>query len=120
MKKRDMTRIQVAFIGLEIVTLVKNFSDQPVSRGRIERFVCRQKRRFSGTQIGKDESGHLLARISRMVDLVSKLFVRRLAGLFETISVNVVEPTVIETTKSAVLNSAIAQIGPAMRTVQSQ
>ena len=42
-KKRDMTWIQVAFIGLEVVALVKNFSDQPVSRRSIERFVRGQK-----------------------------------------------------------------------------
>src|SRR5215468_7952963 len=28
-KKRDVTRVQVAFIRLEVVALVKNFSDQP-------------------------------------------------------------------------------------------
>src|SRR5262249_21595217 len=50
-------------LDLEIVALVKNFSDQPVSRRRIERFVRGQKRRFSGTRVGKDKSRHLLARI---------------------------------------------------------
>jgi hypothetical protein len=55
-----------------------------------------------------------------MVNLVSKLFVRRLAGLFQTISINVIEPTVIKTTESTVLDSAVAQIGPAMRTMQPQ
>src|SRR5262245_45217947 len=112
-----MTRIQVAFIGLEIVAFVKIFSDQPVSRRRIERFVRRQKGRFSGTHVGKDESGHLLARISGMMNLMSKLFVCRLARLFQTISMNVIEPTVIEAAKSAVFHSAIAQIGATMRTV---
>jgi hypothetical protein len=55
-----------------------------------------------------------------MVDLVSKVLARRLTGLLQTISMNVIEPTVIETAESAVLNSAIAQIGATMRTVQSQ
>jgi hypothetical protein len=120
MKKRNMARIQISFIGLEIVALVKNFCYQPVSRRCIERFVRRQKRRFSGTHIGKDESADFLARIGRMVDLVSKVSVRRLAGLFETISMNVIKPTMIKTTESTVLNSAIAQIAPTMRTVESQ
>src|SRR5262245_19625494 len=120
MKKRDMARIHVAFIGLEIVALVKNFGDQPVSRGRVERLVSRQKRRFSGTHIGKDESADFLARIGRMVDLVSKVLARSLTGLFQTVSMNVIEPAVIETTKSPIFDAAIAEIGPAMRTVQPQ
>jgi hypothetical protein len=33
---------------------------------------------------------------------------------------NVIEPTVIKTTESAAFNSAVAQIGAAMRTVQRQ
>src|SRR5262245_22669959 len=115
-----MTRIQVAFISLEIVALVKNFSYQPVSRRRIERLVSRQKRRFSGTHVRKDKSRHLLARISEMMNLVSKLFIRGFAGLFETISMNVIEPAVIEAAESTVLHSAVAQIGATMRTVQSQ
>ena len=113
-----MARIQIAFIGLEIVALVKNLGYQPVSRRRIERFVRRQKGRCPGTHIGKDESAHLLARIGRMVDLVSKVSARRLAGLFETISMNVIKPTMIKTTESTVLNSTVAQIGPPVRTVQ--
>src|SRR5215813_12550242 len=119
-EKRDMARIQVAFIGLEIVALVINFSDQPVSRRRIERFVRRLKRRFSGTHVGKDEASHLLARIGRMVNLVTKVFVHRLARLFQTISMNVIEPTVIEAAESAVFHSTVAQIGPPMRTVKPQ
>jgi hypothetical protein len=115
-----MARIQVPFIGLEIVALVKNFSNQPVSRRRIERFVGRQKRRFSGTHIGKDESANFLARIGRMLDLVSKVLARSLTGLFQTVSMNVIEPTVIKATEPTIFDSAVAQIGPAMRTVESQ
>src|SRR5215510_4914071 len=107
-KKRDMARIQVAFIGLEIVALVINFSDQPVSRRRIERFVRGQKGRFSGTHVGKDESRHFPARIGGMVNLVTKVFVRRLAGLFQTIAMNVIEPTVIEAAESAVFHSTVS------------
>ena len=115
-----MARIQVAFIGLEIVALVKNFSDQPVSWRGIQGFVSRQKRRFPGTHIGKYEPAHLLARISRMVDLVSKVLARSLTRLFQTVSMNVIEPAVVKTTKSPIFDAAIAQIGPAMRTVQPQ
>src|SRR4029453_8182576 len=110
MEKRDMARIQVTFIGLEIVALVKNFSDQPVSRRRIQGLVSRQKRRFPGTHIGKDEPADFLARISEMMNLMSKLFVRRLTGLFQTISMNVIEPAVVKTTKSPIFDSAVAQI----------
>jgi hypothetical protein len=53
-----------------------------------------------------------------MVNFISKVPARRLTGLFQTISMNVVEPTVIEATESTVLDSAVAQIGPAMRTMQ--
>src|SRR5215468_3553778 len=104
-----MTRVQVAFIRLEVVALVKNFSDQPVSRRRIEGFVRRQKGRFSGTHVGKDESRHFPARIGGMVDLVTEVFVCPLTGLFQTISMNVIEPTVIEAAESAVFHSTVAQ-----------
>ena len=50
-----------------------------------------------------------------MVDLVSKVSARRLAGLFETISMNVIEPAVIQTTESAVLDPTlvVAKVEPA-------
>jgi hypothetical protein len=54
-----------------------------------------------------------------MTNLMAKLFVGRLAGLFQTISVDVIEPAVIKTTEPAVFNSAVAQIGATVRTVQS-
>ena len=46
-----------------------------------------------------------------MVNFVTKVFVRGLAGLFQTISMNVIEPTVIEAAESAVLDPAVTQIG---------
>jgi hypothetical protein len=99
---------------------VKNLGNQPVSWRRIQGLVSRQKRRFPGTHVGTAESAHFLARIGGMVHLVSKLLVRRLAGLFQTISMNVVEPTVIEAAESAVFNPAVTQIGATMRTVQPE
>src|SRR4029450_9245380 len=102
----------VAFIGLEMVTLVKNFSNQPVSWRRTQRFVGRQERRFSWTHISKDESAHFLARIGRMANFVSKVPARSLTGLIQAISMNVIEPAVIKTTESTGLDSAGAPRGP--------
>jgi hypothetical protein len=55
-----------------------------------------------------------------MANLMAKLFVGRLTGLLQTISMNVIQPTVIKTTEPAVLDSAVAQIRATMRTVHPQ
>jgi hypothetical protein len=54
------------------------------------------------------------------MDFLAKPLPGRLAGLLEAVAVDVIKPAMIETAESAVFDSAVTQIGPAMRTMQPQ
>ena len=55
-----------------------------------------------------------------MLDCVAVGAAARLARLFQTAAVNIVEPAVIEATQPTVFDAAVAQIRAAMRAMQSE
>ena len=120
MKIRDMTGIEVAFIGLKVIALVENFGHKHMAGRREKRFVPGKKRRLARSHVAEDNSGALLAGIGRMVHFLAKPFARRLAGLFEAITVSVVKPAVVETAQATVLDPSITQVGASMRAMQAE
>ena len=120
MQIRHVARIEVAFVGLEVIALVKNFGHEHVARWRKKRFVSGEKRRFARSHVGKNNPGSLLAWIGQVMDFLAKPLPGRLAGLLEAVAVDVIKPAMIKTAESAVFDAAVAQIGPAMRTMQPE
>jgi hypothetical protein len=89
-------------------------------RGGVKKFVVGKERRRAGSHIRKNHSSSLLTRIRGMANKISVLAPAGFAGLFETVPMNVVEPTVVKTPEPAVFDPAVAQVGPSVRAVNSQ
>jgi hypothetical protein len=64
MQIRHVARIEVAFVGLEVVALVKDFGHKHVARRRKKGFVSGEERWFAGSHIGKNDPGSFLAGVS--------------------------------------------------------
>src|SRR5437773_1812806 len=77
----------------------------------------RQERRLSWPQVRKDQTTGFDARIRSMANPLVEPAPGRFAGLLAAFPIDVVEPAVVDAPQSAVFNAAIAQVGPAMRTV---
>jgi hypothetical protein len=55
-----------------------------------------------------------------MTDLIPIRASSGLAGLFDDAAANIIEPTVVNTSESAVFDPSIAEIGSTMGTMQTQ
>jgi hypothetical protein len=90
MQIREMNRIDVSLVGLEIVALMKNLRHVEMIRISFEKFIVRHQRRLPRPHIGENDSTCFLARISKMTNGIATLAAARLARLFETASVNII------------------------------
>src|SRR6266436_6481900 len=96
-EKREMNRIYVSLIGLQITALMKDLCDVEMVWRRFEKFIIRKQRGLVGSYVGKDHSSCFLARISEMANRVPVLSAPRLSRLLQTATFNIIEPAVIET-----------------------
>src|SRR5262249_55474165 len=117
---RQVRWVDVALVALQIVAVVVVLVDEEAFLWTVEKPVVGEQRRLAGTQVGEDDAGLLLAGIGEMADALVKGAADRFTGLLETPPAAVVEPAVVETAQPAVLQSAIAQISPAVRAVQAE
>jgi hypothetical protein len=90
MKIREMNRIDVSLVGLEIVALMKDLRNVEMIRISFEKFIIGKQRRCARSHVGEDHPAYFLARIRKMTDRISMLATARLARLFETASVNII------------------------------
>jgi len=115
MQKRKMNGIDIAFISLKIVASVKYFGRCSVFGRYGKKLIIRQQRRLARPQVGENDAAGFLAGISAMVDFLFVDATPGLARLIEDPATYIVEPAVIQTSQTAVFDSAIAQIGAPMR-----
>ena len=120
MKIREMNGIDIAFVGLLVIAIVKNLGDIKMILRGIEKIVIGQQRRLSRSHIGKDRSRLLRARIGAMANLVAMFTAAGLARLFETVTLSVIEPAMIEAAQTAVFDPAITEICATMGAVNPQ
>src|ERR1700756_861164 len=90
MKIREMNRIDVSLVGLEIVALMKDLRNVEMIRISFEKFIVRHQRRFPRPHISENHSTCFLARIRKMTNGITMLATAGLSWLFETASVNVI------------------------------
>src|SRR5438552_1528867 len=98
MKEGEMYRIYIPLIRLKVITLMEYLGNVKMIRRRVEKFIVRKQRRLTWPHIGEDYFSGFFAGISGMANGIPMLAAARLAGLFETTPVNIVEPTVVEAT----------------------
>src|SRR5438270_710927 len=115
-----MNGIDIAFVRLLVIAIVKDLGGIKMIRRGIEKIVIGQQRQLPRSHIGKDRSRLFRARIGTMANLVAMFTAPRLARLFETSAANVVEPAVIEASQTAVLDPPITEIRATMGAMNPQ
>jgi len=69
---RHVTGIEVAFVRLKVIALMKNLGYEHVTRRREQGLVAGKERRFAGAHIGKNNPGLLMTRIRWMMDFFAE------------------------------------------------
>src|SRR5258706_14576384 len=119
MQERQMHRIDIAFVGLQIVAVVKSFHHRALIRWYREKFIIRQERRLARSDVGNNNPARFLAGISAMPNVLFVGAAAGLAGLIDDAAADVVEPAVVQTTQVTVFDAAISQVGAAVRAMQA-
>jgi hypothetical protein len=120
MKKREVNRIDVALIGLQVIALMKDLVDVEMVSGRVKKVIIGKQRRLSRSHIGENHASCFLAGISRMANCVPMLAAARLSRLLQAAPFNVIEPAMIKTPEAAVFDPSIAQVRSPVRAVNPQ
>jgi len=79
----------------------------------------RQQRRLARTHVGEYDPANFVTRISQVADFLPVGAASGLPRLLEYSAAHIVEPAVIQASEPAVFDSAVAQIGAAMRAMQA-
>src|SRR5207249_8476356 len=120
MEKRDMNRVYVSLMGLQVIALMKDLSDVDMVWRRFEKFIIRKQRSLTRSHVGENHSSRLPAGISEMANMVPMFTPARLSRLLQTSPFNVVEPTMIKTAEPAILDSPVAEVRSSVRAVNPQ
>ena len=117
MQKREVNRIDVPLVGLEVIALVKDLFNADMLSGCFEKIIVGKQRRCSWSHISEDDSSSLLTRIGKLPDRIPVLAATGFPGLLQAPAANIVEPTMIETTQPAIFDSSVAQVCSSVRAV---
>src|SRR5262245_53213960 len=120
MEKREMNRIDVALVGLEVIALMKNLFSAHIVRGCSEKIIVGKQRGLSRFHVREDDSCSFLTRIGKVLYRIAVLAASGLAGLLETAAADIIKPTMIEAAQSPVFDSPVAQVCYSVRAVISQ
>src|SRR5262249_15950934 len=120
MEKREMNRIDVALVGLEVIALMKNLLSGKIGRGCSEKIIVGKQRGLSRFHVREDDSCSFLTRIGKVLYRIAVLAATGLAGLLQTAAADIIKPTMIQAAQSAVFDSPIAQVCSSVRAVNSQ
>ena len=115
-----MHGIDVAFVGLQVIAFVKNLGNGSLRLGNRQKIVIGHQRRLAWSHVSKDNAARFPARIGRMPNRIAARAAARLSGHFQNPAANIIKPSVIEASQSAVLDPAVTQVGAAVGTVKTQ
>src|SRR4030095_12352933 len=120
-QKRTVNRIDIAFVGLEIIAGLQIFRDRALLFRNREKLVLRQERWLAVTHIGEEHSSSLPTRICFVTNRIPNILSSSgLSGHVDDLAVNVIQPAVIDASEPAVLDAPIAKIGASVRAVKSE
>src|SRR5262249_55628250 len=120
MEKREMNRIDIALVRLEVIALVKDLFNADMARGGFKKIIVGKQRQLSWSHIREDDSCSFLTRIGKVLYRIPVLAATGLAGLLETAAADIIKPTMIEAAQSPVFDSPVAQVCSSVRAVNSQ
>src|SRR5690349_14221410 len=114
MEPWDMADIAGVLDRLQPVAVVEIGPEHALARAVLQHVIFRQQRRRQRTDIGEDQTGLFLHRVSALSDLVLEVAVWLLAGLLQTLAVHVEQPAVIAAAQALLLDTAIDERRAAM------
>jgi hypothetical protein len=120
MEKREVNRIYVAFVRLQIIAVMENFINVQMIGRRVKKLILRKQRSPPGPEISENHSACFLAGIGGVPDRIPMLAPARLSRLLQAAPRDIIEPTMVETSKPAVLNAPVTQVGSSMGAVNPQ
>jgi hypothetical protein len=119
MQEGEVNRVYVSLISLEVIGFVEKFNGEYLVLRNCEKLIVRKQWGIPRSQIGKDNPCLFHAGIGRMADGSPVFTTTGFAGLIETFAMDVIKPTMIDTSQASVFHSSITQIGPTVGTVNS-
>src|SRR5581483_4840664 len=117
-EEREVLRVHVPLVALKIVAILEHLARRVVAIWRVEELIGREEWRLARAKIGKDDSRLLHARIGAMTNPLEKRRARGFAWLIETSPPNVEEPPVVDASEASIFQTAVAEIGAAVRTME--
>ena len=119
-QERQVHRVDVAFVALEVVALVVDLADEDVVRGGVEELEIAQQWRLAAAEVGEDHARPFLAGIGGLAQGRPVPSAFGLAGLLQAVAVHVVEPAVVDAPQPAVLHPPVAQVGAPVAAMDAQ
>src|SRR5438876_478695 len=119
-QKGEVGGIDVTFKRLQIVALHEGLLQIAAIWRCGQEFVVRQQWRLAPAHIGEQKTGALDEGIGEVANFVLVLTFRWFGRLLQAASVDVVKPAMIEAAQPAILDPAVAEIGAAMRAVETE
>jgi hypothetical protein len=120
MQKGDMNGIKIPLIALQVIAILKKLYGKDLVVGNREKLIIGNQWRLPRTQIGKDNPRTLLTWIGSQSDFPLVRATSRLSWLVQTISSDIIQPTVIDASQPSVLHTPITQVRPPMTAVYVQ
>ena len=112
--------VYVALVALQVVAGGEDLGRKDGLHRSRQELVGGDQRRLAGAHVGEDEVACFHARVGGVPDLLLESAALRLAGLFEAVAVDVVQPAVVQAAQPAVLDAPVAQVGGAVRAVDTE
>jgi len=68
MQKRQVHRVDIAFVPLEVVALIEDLGHRALRLPHGEKFILRQQRRIARAHVSENDSAGFLARVCKMTN----------------------------------------------------
>src|ERR1700752_1130659 len=120
-QKRTVNRIDIAFVGLEVIAGLQIFRDRALLFRNRKKLVVRQERWLAVTHISENHSSSLLTRICFVTNRIPNILSSSgLSGHVDDLTVNVIQPAMIDASEPANLDTPVAEIGAPVGAMKSE
>jgi len=119
MQEGEMNWIYVSLIPLQIIGFIEKFNGEYLVLRNCEKLIVRKQWGFPWPKVGKDDPCLFHTGIGSMADGSAVFSAAGFARLIETIAMDVIKPTMVDTSQASVFYASVTQIGPTVRTVDS-
>jgi hypothetical protein len=117
MQKRQVLRVDVALIALQVVAGMVDLGGPGLFRWAGHEREIGDAGRLSGAHVGQDQPAGFVTRIGGVTDLILVVARRWLARLLEATPIAGDQPAVVDATQAALVEPTVTQIDAAVRAI---